>query len=93
MANKFAKAVQNRTNEIINAGLNSEQEKDSNPAAAEPSVDISSLFEKEDEKKAKNKTYYLDQEVIDAIKHNAKKQNVSESKLVNNILKHILNIN
>lgn len=93
MANKFAKAVQNRTNEILSTGMNGEKEKDANSGAAEPSVDISSLFEKEDEKKAKNKTYYLDQEVIDAVKHNAKKQNVSESKLVNNILKHILNIN
>ncbi len=92
MANKFTKAVENRTSEIINAGVAKDQKDNSNTVTDESSIDLSALFEKEDEKKASNKTYYLEQSVIDAVKQNAKKQKVSESKLVNNILKHVLNI-
>lgn len=51
--------------------------------------DLSSIIKK-DERRAKNKTFYLDEDVIDAITKTAKKQKIAESKLVNDILKHVL---
>lgn len=45
---------------------------------------------KSNQRMAKNKTFYLDIDVIDAIKSAAKGQHIPESKLVNDILTHIL---
>lgn len=42
-------------------------------------------------RKAKNKTFYLDGAVIQAVKRAAAVQRVTESKLVNDILKKVLN--
>ena len=44
------------------------------------------------QRSAKNKTFYLDEAVISAIKAAAKRQKVTESKLVNDILSKILGI-
>ncbi|WP_125005030.1 hypothetical protein [Clostridium tagluense] len=43
-------------------------------------------------KNSKNKTYYLETSAINEVKKIAKKQKISESKLVNDILKHVLGI-
>jgi len=53
-------------------------------------LDLSDLFDREAERKAKNKTFYLDDSVIQAIKKTASDYHVTESKLVNDILKKIL---
>lgn len=41
-------------------------------------------------REAKNKTYYLDQRVIDGIHQAAKKRGVADSRLVNDILSKVL---
>lgn len=43
-----------------------------------------------EEKRNRNKTYYLDIEVIRLVSRHAKAQKVSESRLVNDVLKHVL---
>jgi len=109
MANKFKKAIENRSDEILNAGKsneinlkkakenhinnkiteNTKIEKDTRQNQS--TFDLNSIIEK-NKKTSSNKTYYLEDKVIEAIKKIAKKQKISESKLVNDILKHILNV-
>lgn len=92
MANKFQKAIQNRSSEILDAGKNTNTK--SNTIKNNENMvtfDLNSILEK-DELKFKNKSYYLETNVINDIKKVAKKQKISESKLVNNILKKILDI-
>lgn len=43
-------------------------------------------------RQAKNKTFYLDASVIDAIKKAARANHIAESKLVNDILKKVLQV-
>lgn len=44
------------------------------------------------QRSAKNKTFYLDAQVIDAIKTVAKKQKITESRLVNDLLRRVLGL-
>ncbi|MBE6904758.1 MAG: hypothetical protein E7476_00560 [Ruminococcaceae bacterium] len=55
-------------------------------------VDLSAFIIRDNERSAKNKTFYLDAAVIDAIKTAATAQKVTDSKLVNDILKKILGV-
>lgn len=54
------------------------------------SVNLDDYIIKDTERQAKNKTFYLDLAVIEGIKSAAKKQKVTDSKLVNDILKKVL---
>lgn len=66
--------------------------KRSSRAAASGQVDLSAFIIRNTERTAKNKTFYLDAAVIDAIKAAATAQKVTDSKLVNDILKKILGV-
>lgn len=61
-------------------------------AAVSGQVDLSAFIIRNHERTAKNKTFYLDAAVIDAIKKAAAAQKVTDSKLVNDILKKILGV-
>ena len=89
MANKFEKAVQNRTSEILARGKKNLPKDET--LNNDTLVDLSSIIDIK-EKSGKNKTFYLDEEVIKNIKKYAKSQKVSESKLVNDILKHVFKL-
>jgi hypothetical protein len=54
--------------------------------------DISQFIRHDPQRVAKNKTFYLDADVIDNIKITAKKQRTTDSKLVNDILRKILGL-
>jgi len=78
-----------------------EPESRAKPAAAEkeirhmdsvPDLDLTDFLEIEPRREAKNKTFYLDVEVIEAISAAARKQNVADSKLVNDVLRRVLGI-
>lgn len=53
-------------------------------------TDLETYIIRDSGRKAKNKTFYLDGAVIQAIKRAATAQRVAESKLVNDILKKVL---
>ncbi|MCB5389117.1 hypothetical protein LIQ05_19455 [Blautia glucerasea] len=92
MANKFEKAVKNRTSEILESGKDAPTKSPiDNNLNDENLVNLSSIIDVK-EKSVKNKTFYLDTEVIKYVKKHAKVQKVSESKLVNDILKHVFKI-
>ncbi|MBV1821968.1 hypothetical protein AAGC94_08140 [Clostridium sporogenes] len=92
MANKFEKAVKNRTSEILESGKDAPTKSPiDNNLNDENLVNLSSIIDVK-EKSGKNKTFYLDTEVIKYVKKHAKVQKVSESKLVNDILKHVFKI-
>lgn len=55
--------------------------------------DITLYIQKEPQRLAKNKTFYLDTDVIDAIKKVAKQQGITDSKLVNDVLRKVLALN
>lgn len=88
MSNKFKKAIEQRIpeEEFIEKEITNETQ--------DVDIDYSviDMIEIKDNKKAKNKTYYLEESVIKAVVQISKKKKMSESKVVNNILKHILNI-
>lgn len=94
MANKFDKAVQNRSFEILDSG---KKQKTDDVVIVEDTklehtgFNLNDIIEK-NSKTSKNKTYYLETNAIDEIKKVAKNKNISESKLVNDILKHVLGI-
>lgn len=54
--------------------------------------DIGGYLIREPQRSAKNKTFYLDGDVIDAVKAAARSQNVTDSKLVNDILRRVLGL-
>lgn len=54
--------------------------------------DITMYLKKEPQRLAKNKTFYLDSDVIDAIKKIAKQQGITDSKLVNDVLRKVLSL-
>ncbi len=93
MENKFTKCVSNHKKQDFNAPkpeitreipIPEEKKEESS------SVALSDYMSLETERKAKNKTFYLDGAVIQALKRAAAAQHVTESKLVNSILKKIL---
>lgn len=109
MANRFKESIKHRGNEIVNIAKEEVEEpkKQVSNGSSEDKIEtkeesvgfnISSILNVEKEKKYSNKTYYLEDKVIDEIKRLSKsetkknKGNVSESKIVNDILKHVLNI-
>lgn len=53
---------------------------------------LSQVLTRENQRSAKNKTFYLDVEVIERIKMICEKEKIAESKLVNDILKKVLGI-
>ena len=53
---------------------------------------LSTVIKASPKRAAANKTFYLDGQVIRAIKENARRQNVPESKLVNDILRYVLHL-
>lgn len=55
-------------------------------------ADIGDFLRRETQRQAKNKTFYLDEQVIAAIKSTAKIQHVNDSKLVNDILRSVLRV-
>lgn len=55
--------------------------------------DLSEYLRPTPQRLAKNKTFYLDSDVIDAIRNTAKQQKVTDSKLVNDILRRVLELN
>lgn len=63
------------------------------PPTHQPLADVSDYLQREPTRQAKNKTFYLDGDVIKAIKATAKAQGVTDSKLVNDILKRVLLVN
>lgn len=64
--------------------------KTTKPSKPSAPKDVSAYIVRKDTRSAKNKTFYLDETVILAIKRAAASQQVAESKLVNDILKKIL---
>lgn len=95
MTNKFKKAVEKREeeNKAFQEEINEiKEDKEENLQDEDANIqNIYDLIEKE-EKEYKNKTYYLDVKVIKTISGIAKKSKVSESKALNDILKHVLKI-
>ncbi len=93
MENKFTKCVSNRKKQEYNVPETEipreipipEEKKEESSSLA-----LSDYMSLETERKAKNKTFYLDGAVIQALKRAASAQHVTESKLVNSILKKIL---
>ncbi|MBC3939816.1 hypothetical protein D4A47_12820 [Anaerotruncus massiliensis (ex Liu et al. 2021)] len=59
--------------------------------AAQP-VDLTEFIVRDEGRMAKNKTFYLDAAVIDALHRAAVAQKVTDSKLVNDILRKILGL-
>lgn len=55
--------------------------------------DLSEYLRPTPQRIAKNKTFYLDSDVIDAVRNTAKQQKVTDSKLVNDILRRVLELN
>lgn len=55
-------------------------------------TDIGGFLRPTQNRLAKNKTFYLDGDVIDMIKNAARAQGVTDSKLVNDILRKVLGI-
>lgn len=60
--------------------------------SAAPIPDLTAFIVREEGRAAKNKTFYLDAAVIEAIHRAATAQKVTDSKLVNDILKKILGV-
>lgn len=54
--------------------------------------DIDTTVKVEPERKAKNKTFYLDEDLINIIKNHAKRQKTTDSKLINDILRQVFKI-
>ncbi len=78
MGNKFSQYVQDRV------------EQDDHRSSLSPVPDLSEFLKGEEGRRGRNKTFYLDEAVIQALKEAASSRNVTESRLVNSILKKIL---
>jgi hypothetical protein len=83
MANKFQKSVLDRQEA---------EEKRRNDTTPQKAPDIRAYLIADTQRVAKNKTFYLDAAVVDAVKRIAREQKVTESRLVNDILRHVLNL-
>ena len=97
MANKFKKAVELRNsgeqeeNNAVEVETVETAKEEIKEIKTNNELNLSDIVNKK-EIKSKNKTFYLETTVIKAVEHHAKKQKVSDSKLVNDILKHVLSI-
>jgi len=105
MPNKFQKSVQERQSAQAPPTVHftgsdqGEKTKPSQPDLAKKTIDPSVINPVIDVEKylrpsfarlAKNKTFYLDEEVISALKVVAQSQRVTDSKLANDILRTVL---
>lgn len=68
------------------------EEEGNNQKTEAPLPDLSQFISPQAERVAKNKTFYLDQEVIDALHQAAKAQNMTDSRLCNEILRGVLGL-
>jgi len=95
MANKFQQSIQERQQaeeKRRQQQVTPPREEVIAPEFPEPEADISAWLRHEPQRMAKNKTFYLDEEVIEAVKRTAKSQGVTDSRLVNDILRRILHL-
>lgn len=104
MANKFEKSVLARLEDAENQkkihpekkAASSREVISENAADSllkEDSIpDISEYLRREPQRVAKNKTFYLDHDLIETIKSFARLQGVTDSKLVNDILRQVLGL-
>lgn len=76
------------------AGKGKPPERDTKKQTAEaaPAMLLQNFIIQDEGRKAKNKTFYLDDDVIKAIKQAAAAKKVTESKLVNDIFKQLLGL-
>ncbi|MCL2837354.1 MAG: hypothetical protein FWE00_11585 [Defluviitaleaceae bacterium] len=65
-------------------------EKAAVPPAVKPAVDIGEYLRPSPARLAKNKTFYLDEDVISALKAAAQSRQVTDSKLANDIMRTVL---
>jgi len=68
------------------------QPKPPKPQEKGADIDLSAFLMPQNQRKAKNKCFYLDDDVINAIKTQSAKRKITESKLVNDILKSVLGL-
>lgn len=87
MENKFTRGIQERQQRIQQTEHESINSEEIIPQAF-PNLD--QYIEKTQTRKAKNKTFYLDIAVLEALKKASENQKIAESKLVNDILKKVL---
>ncbi len=93
MENKFTKCVSNHKKQDLDAPkpeITREIPVPEEKREESSGLSLSDYMSLETERKAKNKTFYLDGVVIQALKRAAASQHVTESKLVNSILKKVL---
>jgi hypothetical protein len=87
MANKFQKSVLDRQE------AEEKRRKDTAPQEApDMPPDIRAYLTPGTQRVAKNKTFYLDEAVVDAVKRVAREQQVTESRLVNDILRNVFSL-
>ena len=92
MANKFTKSVLERqAKEMRQHPVRAAKPAGEGETAAPP-VDLTEFIVRDEGRMAKNKTFYLDAAVIDALHRAAVAQKVTDSKLVNDILRKILGL-
>ncbi len=68
------------------------KQENSEPATKLEIFDMAEYLRIEPSRSAKNKTFYLDVEVIEKLCEVARRQNVTDSKLCNDILRRVLGI-
>lgn len=92
MENKFTRGIQERQQRALSADSSESTAGSSgeNTPAKNSFPSIEDYIDQTSNRKAKNKTFYLDCAVLDALKKAAQKQQIAESKLVNDILKKVL---
>lgn len=93
--NKFAKAtstIEQKTQEDLNEKIeiNTEPEKETTPKETSKDL-IDAIFKNpKKERKSSGHTFYLDEEYYKKLKKISKEQGISVSKVLNEILKHVL---
>jgi len=103
MSNKFMDKINNNnnSNEILNAGKENKIEevitektilKSESETQNEEAFSLDSFIHSKEKIKYKNKSFYLEEDVVNQIKKIAKSKHMSESNLVNSIIKNVLNI-
>lgn len=103
MANKFTKSVlerqakEERAIEVAepensSAAIPRKEAEIAAPQTIEPAFELKAYIDPNSQRNAKNKTFYLDAAVIEAVHRAAAAQKTTDSKLVNGILKKVLGI-
>lgn len=95
--NKFSKQIENNSSkEILNAGkVEGPVETETISIIKEPEnneINLDDLINITAKIKYKNKSYYLEEDVINQLSKLAKSRKMSDSSLINTILKKVLNI-